>query len=206
VASSIVSPRSWSTRDIVVTAALAVATGISFVVFDWVWLVVSGAGGPFVGQALAGFWLLGGLLVPYIVRRPGSAIFGELVAALVESSFNPWGIEVLLAGLLEGLGAEIIFLVTGYRRFDAKTMALAGGFSSVFFFIVYSVWYNGWVVLGAAGPVLKLAPATLLAYLLLRTISGIVLAGWLGKGVGDALVPTGVLDGFAIAANRQQDV
>ena len=206
MASSIVSPRSWSTRDIVVTAALAVATGISFVVFDWVWLVVSGAGGPFVGQALAGFWLLGGLLVPYIVRRPGSAIFGELVAALVESSFNPWGIEVLLAGLLEGLGAEIIFLVTGYRRFDAKTMALAGGFSSVFFFIVYSVWYNGWVVLGAAGPVFKLAPATLLAYLLLRTISGIVLAGWLGKGVGDALVPTGVLDGFAIAANRQQDV
>jgi energy-coupling factor transport system substrate-specific component len=206
VASSIVSPRSWSTRDIVVTAALAVATGISFVVFDWVWLVVSGAGGPFVGQALAGFWLLGGLLVPYIVRRPGSAIFGELVAALVESSFNPWGIEVLLAGLLEGLGAEIIFLVTGYRRFDAKTMALAGGFSSVFFFIVYSVWYNGWVVLGAAGPVFKLAPAILLAYLLLRTISGIVLAGWLGKGVGDALVPTGVLDGFAIAANRQQDV
>ncbi len=206
MASSIVSPRSWSTRDIVVTAALAVATGISFVVFDWVWLVVSGAGGPFVGQALAGFWLLGGLLVPYIVRRPGSAIFGELVAALVESSFNPWGIEVLLAGLLEGLGAEIIFLVTGYRRFDAKTMALAGGFSSVFFFIVYSVWYNGWVVLGAAGPVLKLAPAILLAYLLLRTISGIVLAGWLGKGVGDALVPTGVLDGFAIAANRQQDV
>ncbi len=206
MASSIVSPRSWSTRDIVVTAALAVATGISFVVFDWVWLVVSGAGGPFVGQALAGFWLLGGLLVPYIVRRPGSAIFGELVAALVESSFNPWGIEVLLAGLLEGLGAEIIFLVTGYRRFDAKTMALAGGFSSVFFFIVYSVWYNGWVVLGAAGPVFKLAPAILLAYLLLRTISGIVLAGWLGKGVGDALVPTGVLDGFAIAANRQQDV
>ena len=206
MASSIASPRSWSTRDIVVTAALAVATGISFVVFDWVWLVVSGAGGPFVGQALAGFWLLGGLLVPYIVRRPGSAIFGELVAALVESSFNPWGIEVLLAGLLEGLGAEIIFLVTGYRRFDAKTMALAGGFSSVFFFIVYSVWYNGWVVLGAAGPVFKLAPATLLAYLLLRTISGIVLAGWLGKGVGDALVPTGVLDGFAIAANRQQDV
>src|SRR5207237_1368582 len=106
--------RRWSTRDIVVTAALAVATGISFIVFDWIWMIASGAGGPIVGQALAGFWLLGGLIVPYVIRRPGSAIFGELVAALVESSFNPWGVEVLLAGLLEGIGAEIVFLVTGY--------------------------------------------------------------------------------------------
>ncbi len=198
--------RSWTTRDIVVTAALAVATGISFIVFDWAWLLLSGVGGPFVGQALAGFWLIGGLVVPYIVRRPGSALFGELVAALVEASFNPWGIEVLLAGLLEGLGAEIVFVLTGYRRFDAKTMALAGGFSGLFFFVCYSVWYNGWLVLSASGPVFKLAPVTVLIYLVLRVISGIVLAGLLGKAIGDALVPTGVLDGFAIAARRQQDV
>lgn len=198
--------RSWSTRDIVVTAALAVATGISFIVFDWVYLIVSGVGGPFVGQAMAGFWLLGGLLVPYIVRRPGSALFGELIAALVESSFNPWGVEVILAGLLEGLGAEVVFLVTGYRRFDAKVMAIAGGFSGAFFFLAYSIWYSGYVGLGSAGLAFKLAPGTVLIYLILRVISGIVLAGYLGKGVGDALVPTGVLDGFAIAAGRKKDI
>jgi energy-coupling factor transport system substrate-specific component len=197
--------RSWSTRDIVVTAALAVATGISFIVFDWIYLVVSGAGGPFVGQALAGFWLLGGLVVPYIVRRPGSALFGELVAALVESSFNPWGIVVILSGLLEGLGAEIVFLATGYRRFDLRTMALAGGFSGLFFFVTFSVWYNGWITLGADGLTFKLSPLTVLVYLILRVISG-ALAGLLAKAIGDALVPTGVLDGFAIAAGREREI
>jgi len=203
---SAVTSRTWSTRDIVVTAALAVATGISFIVFDWIYLVVSGAGGAFVGEALNGFWLLGGLLIPYIVRRPGSALFGELVAAVVEASFNPWGALVILSGLLEGLGAEIVFLATGYRRFDFRVMALAGGFSGVFFFLTESIWTQGYVVLGPSGPVLKQAPVVLLIYLVLRLISGVVLAGWLGKRIGDALVPTGVLDGFAIAAHRQQEI
>jgi hypothetical protein len=32
-----VTSRKWSTRDIVVTAALAVASGIAFIAFDWFW-------------------------------------------------------------------------------------------------------------------------------------------------------------------------
>jgi energy-coupling factor transport system permease protein len=189
--------RSWSTRDIVVTAALAVASGIAFIVFDWIWMVASGAGGPFVGEALAGFWLIGGLLVPYIVRKPGSALFGEVVAALVESSFNPWGPIVILSGLLEGLGSEVVFLATRYRRFDALTMAVAGGFGAAFFFVTQPLWTQGYF---------KLNPAVIVAYFVLRTLSGALLAGLLGKGIGDALVPTGVLDGFAIARGRQQEI
>jgi len=189
--------RSWSTRDIVVTAALAVASGIAFIVFDWFYSVVQGVGGNFVGNALAGFWLIGGLLVPYIVRKPGSALFGELVAALVESSFNPWGAIVILSGLLEGLGSEAVFLATGYRRFDAKLMAGAGAVAAAFFFVTQPLWTQGYY---------KLSLPIILAYFVLRTLSGAVLAGLLGKAVGDALVPTGVLDGFAIARGRQQEI
>ena len=58
--------RSWSTRDIVVTAALAVATGISFIVFDWVYIVgqslVGGIALGVGGGALVGFALYFGLL------------------------------------------------------------------------------------------------------------------------------------------------
>src|SRR5258707_8420591 len=102
--------RSWSTRDIVVTAALAVATGISFIVFDWVYIVGQSLVGGIAQSILEGLWLLGALLVPYIIRRPGSAMAGELIASLVESSFNPFGITVIVAGLLEGIGAELVFL------------------------------------------------------------------------------------------------
>lgn len=192
-----VTSRKWSTRDIVVTAALAVASGIAFIAFDWFWSLAQAVGGNFVGNALAGFWLIGGLLVPYIVRKPGSALFGELVAALVESSFNPWGATVILSGLLEGIGSEAVFLATGYRRFGAPWMAAAGAIGAAFFFVAQPLWTQGYY---------KLSLPVIIAYFVLRTISGAVLAGLLGKGVADALVPTGVLDGFAIARGRVREI
>ncbi len=194
----------WSTRDIVVTAALAVATGISFIVFDWVYIVGQSLVGGLAQSILEGLWLLGALLVPYIVRRPGSAIAGELIASLVESSFNPFGITVIISGLLEGVGAEVIFLLTGYKRFDRKTMALAGAFDAFLFFVVWISWRQGYVAFDG-GLVLKQAPEVIALYLVVETISGAA-AGLLAKAIGDALVPTGVLDGFAIAAGRQVDV
>lgn len=205
MASSGVLSRSWSTRDIVVTAALAVATGISFIVFDWVYLVGTSLFGGIVQAAMEGLWLLGALLVPYIIRRPGSALAGELIASLVESSFNPFGIIVIVSGLLEGVGAEMVFLLTRYKRFDRKLMVIAGAFDAFLFFVVWISWRQGYVAFADGGLVLKQAPVVVLLYLVVETISGGV-AGLLAKAIGDALVPTGVLDGFAIAANRAQDV
>jgi energy-coupling factor transport system substrate-specific component len=205
VASSAVHSRPWSTRDIVVTAALAVATGISFIVFDWVYLVGQSLVGGIAQSAMEGLWLLGALLVPYIIRRPGSALAGELIASLVESSFNPFGITVIVAGLLEGIGAEIVFLLTGYKRFDRKVMVIAGAFDALLFFVVWISWRQGYVAFGDGGLVLRQAPVVVLLYVVVETISGGV-AGWLAKAIGDALVPTGVLDGFAIAAHRTRDV
>jgi energy-coupling factor transport system substrate-specific component len=178
-------------------AAVAVASGIAFILFDWFYSVAQGVGGNFVGNALAGFWLIGGLLVPYIVRKPGSALFGELVASLVEASFNPWGAIVIVSGLLEGLGAEIVFLATGYRNFSAKLMAFAGGFGAALFFVTQPLWTQGYY---------KLEFSTIAAYFVLRVVSGAVLAGLLAKGIGDALVPTGVLDSFPIAEGRRQEI
>jgi energy-coupling factor transport system substrate-specific component len=191
----------WSTRDIVVTAALAVATGISFIVFDWVYIVGQGLFGNIAQALLEGLWLLGALLVPYVVRRPGSAIFGELVASLVEASFNPFGITVLLAGVIEGIGAEIVFLLTGYRRFTWAVMALAGAVDALVFFVLWWSWRGGFVAIGAGGVALKQAPAIVAISLVVEVLSGAA-AGCLAKVIGDALVPTGVLDGFPVAERR----
>jgi energy-coupling factor transport system permease protein len=120
-----------------------------------------------------------------------------LVAALVESSFNPWGATVILSGLLEGVGSEAVFLATGYRRFSAPWMAAAGAIGAAFFFVTQPLWTQGYY---------KLSLPIIIAYFVLRTISGAVLAGLLGKGVADALVPTGVLDGFAIARGRVREI
>jgi energy-coupling factor transport system substrate-specific component len=196
--------QSWSTRDIVVTAALAVACGVSFIVVDWIYLVATGLFGQITQPIFEGLWLTGALIVPYIVRRPGAALFGELVASVVEASFNPFGITVIIAGLLEGVGAEIVFALTGYKRFSWPVMALAGAVDALLFFVVWQSWRSGYLAL-SGGIQLKMAPLLILGYLAVEVISGAV-AGWLSKGVGDALVPTGVLDGFPIAANRTPDI
>lgn len=196
--------QSWSTRDIVVTAALAVACGVSFIIVDWIYVVASGLFGQITQPIFEGLWLTGALIVPYVVRRPGAALFGELVASIVEASFNPFGLTVIIAGLLEGLGAEIIFALTGYKRFSWQVMALAGAFDAFLFFIVWQSWRSGYILL-SGGIQLKMAPILILGYLVVEVLSGAV-AGWLSKGVGDALVPTGVLDGFPIAANRTQEI
>ena len=205
VASSAAPSRAWSTRDIVVTAALAVAIGISFIVFDWVYIVGQSMLGGIAQAVLEGLWLLGALLVPYIVRRPGSAIAGELIASLVEASFNPFGIIVIVAGILEGVGAEIVFVLSGYRRINRTVMVLAGAFDAFLFFVVWISWRQGYVAIGDGGLVFKQLPIVVLTYLVVETISG-GLAGLLAKAIGDALVPTGVLDGFAIAAGRTGDL
>jgi energy-coupling factor transport system permease protein len=204
MASTAARSRSWSTRDIVVTAALAVATGISFIVFDWLFIAGQSLFGGITQSVMEGLWLLGALLVPYIVRRPGSALFGELVASLVEASFNPFGVTVFIAGLIEGLGAEIVFLLTGYRRFTWLVMAVAGAFDALVFFVVWYSWRGGYVAFDG-GLVFKQAPALVLTYLVVEVLSGAA-AGCLAKVIGDALVPTGALDGFPIAAHRAREV
>jgi len=76
-------------------------------------------------------------------------------------------------------------------------MAIAGAFGAALFFVTQPLWTQGYY---------KLSVPTIIAYFVLRTLSGAVLAGLLGKSIGDALVPTGVLDSFPIASGRQKDI
>ena len=63
----------WSTRDIVVTATLAVAIGILWVGWTWIWNLLQGIPviGIYLDNFLNGFWMIGGVLVAYIIRKPG---------------------------------------------------------------------------------------------------------------------------------------
>jgi energy-coupling factor transport system substrate-specific component len=76
-------------------------------------------------------------------------------------------------------------------------MAFAGGFGAAVFFVTQPLWTQGYY---------KLEFSTIAAYFVLRVVSGAVLAGLLAKGIGDALVPTGVLDSFPIAEGHRQEI
>jgi energy-coupling factor transport system permease protein len=187
---------SWRTRDFVVSAALAVALGIVWV-YVWGLVWVAGRGLlPQLGLILDGFYVIGGVLVGYVVRRPGAALLGEMLAALIEIPLTPFGPVVLLLGLLQGVGVEVVFLATGYRRFSLPVLLLAGALGAGFAF-----GYD-YVSLGYG----KLAIGIQLLNLVIKLIGGASFAGFAGKLIGDALAKTGVLNNFPIGQARRQAI
>ncbi|WP_336855675.1 ECF transporter S component [Sinomonas albida] len=186
----------WRVVDIVVAAVVSVACGVIF----WLWdqgytgiQVVTAAFAPLSGL-YSGGWLLAGVLGGLIIRKPGAALFCELVAAVVEALLgSQFGVTVLLSGLVQGLGAELAFAIFRYRRWNLGVALLAGalsglalGVSEVIQFFVD--WEFGWQV----------------AYTVFAVVSGIVIAGLLSWLAVKALAKTGALSAFA--AGRTADV
>lgn len=119
---------SWRTVDIVVTAAIAVAFGVVF----WAWGLVWGAAKPafiFLPPAeyvISGVWLIPAVLAALVVRKPGAALFAELVAASVSTVLgSQWGLDTLLSGAIQGGMAEIVFGATLYARWNISVAIFA---------------------------------------------------------------------------------
>jgi energy-coupling factor transport system substrate-specific component len=124
------SPMSWRVRDIIIASVLGVTMGVLFAV----WNVVNtplldplGALMPGVSAIGHGVWLLGGIVTALVVKKPGSAFYGEFVAATVSALVgNQWGVLTLLYGAVQGLGAEIVFALFLYRAWGLLPALLAG--------------------------------------------------------------------------------
>lgn len=83
---------------------------------------------PGLQGLLDGPWLFAGVLGALIIRKPGAAIYTETLAAVVSALVgNAWGgFLTIEAGLVQGLGAELIVLLFLYRRFSLPVAILAG--------------------------------------------------------------------------------
>lgn len=183
--------RGWRGIDIITAAVLAVACGLIF----WLWNMVGGAGftaldtlTPGFGGLVTGTWFLGGVLGGLVIRKPGAAIFVELVAACVSAVLgSQWGISTLYSGIAQGLGAEIVFAIFGYKKFGLQIAALAGAASGIGAFCLE---------LFTSGNLAKSAEFNLI-YIVCLIISGAILAGVIGHYLVKALAQTGALDRFA---------
>jgi energy-coupling factor transport system substrate-specific component len=187
----------WRTRDFIVVAALAVPVGLlwSFV-WNFIWQPAQAAV-PELGQITGGFYIVAAVLCGYVVRKPGAAVLGEMIGAIVEIPFFGAGPTLFWVALLEGLGPELVFLATRYRRYDLPVLLVAGAMGGLFVLLGYSYWVQGWANLAIGIQALRIA---------LKLIGGAAFAGLAGKLIADALVPTGVLNNFPIARARQQPI
>jgi energy-coupling factor transport system substrate-specific component len=137
----------WRTRDIVVTAIIGVVFGVVFQVWNVVAQSASGlfTAFPAAGNLLYGVWLMPAVLAPLIVRKPGAALFAEVVAAGLSLFLgSPYGADALLSGVVQGAGAELVFLVFRYRVWSIPVLALAAAASAT------AAWAHDWIVWYAA--------------------------------------------------------
>ncbi|HIW90438.1 MAG TPA: ECF transporter S component [Candidatus Corynebacterium avicola] len=186
----------WRVVDIITAAVLGVACGVIF----WFWSVFGSVGlnffdslTPGLGGLFTGVWVIGGLLGGLIIRKPGAAIFVELLGAVVEAIMGThFGPEVIYSGLAQGLGAELVFAAFRYRKFGVWVAVLAGICANV------GEWLLELVTMANYAKSLTYN-LTLLGCMV---ISGAVLAGlvsyWLVRGLASA----GALDRFAAGRER----
>ncbi len=189
--------QSWRTRDALLIAVLAVVFGFLYLQWLPVWLAARGLGAQIGQEAVFGFWLAAGVLASYIVRLPGAALAGESLAALAEVLFGAAaGAPLLITGLVQGIGAELVFGIRRWRDYSLVTVVLAGAIAAV----VAIPW--NWFRLGY----FALDPTFLLVLFIVRVLSGALLAGVFPKLLGDALAATGVLSGYRIGRARSEAI
>jgi energy-coupling factor transport system substrate-specific component len=119
----------WRVVDIVVAAVIAVAFGVVFLAWNAIYAATEPlfVALPPAQAIMYGIWLLPGVLVGLIVRRPGAALFGGFVSAAVSVLLgSPFGIDALISGAIQGAGAELAFAIGLYRSWGLVFAILAG--------------------------------------------------------------------------------
>ena len=185
----------WKLKDILMIAVCAVLFGI-------IYLGCTYAGG-FLGAMLTplgmtslgyepfyGIYFMAAAFAVYVMRKPGSGVVAEVLAAIIECLMgNMFGPKIILSGIIQGAGFELIIFLTRYRRFDRKTMMLGGVICSCVT-MVYNLIISGYS---------KIALPVLGLMLAVRIVSAVLFDGILVPVLGDGLARAGVLSGYAIA-------
>lgn len=190
--------RRWRVVDIVVASVIGVASGVVY----WGWdLATNGLSVPLqflpgLSSILGGVWLIAGVLGGLVIRKPGAAVYAELLAAVVSAVIGTqWGFLTLVSGLAQGVGAEIVFAALLYRKFGLPTAALAGAVSGLALAINDLIlWYPG------------VTNTFRLVYLVGSIVSGLVIAGIGSYYLVRALARSGALSRFAAGREVAQDI
>lgn len=180
----------WRVVDIVVASVVGVAAGVLFWLWGLTWpafetlLVVS----PGLSGLMAGGWLFAGVLGALIIRKPGAAIYTEVVAAVVSMAIGTqWGFETLIWGVVQGAAAELGFALFFYLNWRLTGALVAGAIAGLSTGLLDTTFSS----------IAAQSIEVRLVYIGSAIVSGIVIAGLVSWFIMRALAATGALDRFA---------
>ncbi|SKA02642.1 ECF transporter S component [Consotaella salsifontis] len=184
----------WTLRETLIVAVLGAVFAALYMGWVQIWLIAQAIIGPLSMDVFMGFWFVASIVAAAIIRKPGAALGAEVLASAVELLLgSPGGLILVLSGLIQGAGAEAVFAATRWRNYSLPVLMAAGVGSAVFSFAYTWIRFD----YGA------LAPGLLVAMFVLRSVSGALLGGFLGKVIAEVLYRTGVLQGLAIDRDKR---
>lgn len=183
----------WRPADIALGAALGVGCGLVFWGFNFAYMPISSVLGsilPGIASVLHAVWYFSGTLALLILRKPGAAVYVNVVGSAVEMLLgNNFAFTFMfISAILQGLFAELPFAVTRYRVFNLPMAVLSGlctaleyGFYLLFF------RYQGVALFSPRG----------IVHIISELVGGALIAGVFSWFLFVAIAKTGALDHFA---------
>ncbi|WP_246956391.1 ECF transporter S component [Brachybacterium sp. Marseille-Q7125] len=184
---------SWRTIDLLVTVLIGAAFGVAFLGYGQLYTLIGPLTSAFkpAEGLLMGIWFLPAMVAMLLVRKPGAALLAEMIAAVLSMLLgSQWGWGTAMSGLVQGMGVELAFLLTAYRRFTLPVAMLGGVIAAAVEWLYEKFSYYQDMAWSASFLMLAMC-----------LISGAVLCGLLGWAASRALVATGAVD--TLAAGRE---
>lgn len=189
--------RSFTTFDIVLMALLAVSNAVMTVYIAYLNRTLTAVGGPIATSVTVGIYIVYGLLAVYIIRKPGTAFITYMLGATVQTLFGiSYGMAAAYgAALCYAVAIEGIYALYRYKNWGYMPLILASIAATVLWFPLAAYLFG----------YLKWGMPILIASLLVRCASGVVLCGMLGKWIGDGLFKTGLLKVYSTGHKQENN-
>ncbi|NQX70217.1 ECF transporter S component [Paenibacillus alba] len=182
--------------DILITIVIAAVFGVIYRIWGPMYDILKPIG-LHAEQLSYGMWFMAATFAFLIIRKPGVALLAEVAAATIEALFGgSWGVSTLVYGILQGLGAEIIFALFLYRRVNVGVTILAA-FASAALSLLVDQYY---------GYIDQLTFWNYCLFIGLRLLGSALIAGVFAYYLAGALSRTGVLSLVRPASKKDYDV
>jgi energy-coupling factor transport system substrate-specific component len=190
--------KAWKLREAVLVGIVSVVFGVIYLAAVYLNIFFSTLISPFGLAPLSkeivyGIWFMAATFIAYFVRKPGAATVTEVLAALLEVLMGSmYGPLVLVSGIVQGLGAEVVFMATSYRNYSLRVMAVAGmGAALASFFIDFFISGLGLLSVGFLAVMLPI-----------RLLSSAFFAGYVCWALASGLERTGLTKAYGAGGGQ----
>ncbi len=179
----------WKLNEIIFVAISGMAIAVIFFGWTFIYTLIKPLKIFGLNYLFTGMWVAGGIFIPYIIRKPGAAIYGEMAAAFFEMFITGWGMTALLWGLVQGIICEIVFMIFGYKKYNLVVAVIAGALANLGAYFLDFIFYKyaglkSWLIINGIWSSL---------------LSGAILGGILSVVAANSLKKAGILRKFRIA-------